>query len=270
MDRLHYTNKTLVGNWYEDRLDHSRAPLPELERTGQYRPTPIKMSRPIPNFYETTSSSAHTSFDTPILPTPLHFLTVKNLSTADRLTKEIEEKEEGEEVKKVKTQNRAHDRGFGSLLPRHDDEFGFRSNTTTTHSVYGGRDQDQTTERIHFHNSRLIQTNTLDGDGKGKILNSTDKIQRGVGSTDVLRATGERLCLDAGHDPKTHTFIQKAYLYDRSHLQYYLRDPSATQVEWKNVDGCSLKGLGEQHARNVPKPKRNDTIRQNTGIWKEW
>lgn len=48
MDRLQYNNKALVGNWYEDRLDASKAPIPELERTGKYRVTPLKMIETTP------------------------------------------------------------------------------------------------------------------------------------------------------------------------------------------------------------------------------
>jgi len=254
----------VLGNWYEDRLDHNRAPLPELERTGKYRPTPIKMDRFIPNFYETTSSSAHPPFTPAVIPTSTHFLTTANLSTAARLTQEKEEKEEGEQGKP--SVNRLPSRGFGSLLPRHGPEFGQRYNTTTTHSMYGGRDQDQTTERIKFDPLATSQTITSDEEN----LTRSGRLRRGVGSSDFLRATGERLRLDPGYDPKMHTFVQKAYLYDRAHLQYYVRDPSVTQVEWKNFEGCSLKGLGEEQARNVPKPKKNDTLRHNPGIWREW
>jgi uncharacterized Ntn-hydrolase superfamily protein len=37
-----------TGNWYDDRLDASSAPIPELERTGKYRVTPLKMIETTP------------------------------------------------------------------------------------------------------------------------------------------------------------------------------------------------------------------------------
>lgn len=117
--------------------------------------------------------------------------------------------------------------------------------------------------------------------GSGSTKTTSNDIHSSVSTVgDVLRdgskgkrtsgATGERLRIDPGHDPKNHTFIQKAYLYDRAHLQYYLREPTTNeQQEPKNLDGL-WKGLGEQRrVGNVAKGKRNDALRDEVGIWNE-
>lgn len=81
-ERLHYTNRTLVGNWYEDRLDSSKAPLPELERTGKYRETPLKMNRPVNDMYTSTNAAEHGKKVQPVEPEPIAFVSRETLQNA--------------------------------------------------------------------------------------------------------------------------------------------------------------------------------------------
>lgn len=256
MDRLQYNNKALVGNWYEDRLDSSTAPIPELERTGKYRNTPIKML-PVqtPDLYVTSNQAFYTP-QVPLVVPPAVQFSKATLATAlhDRRPPEG-----------------SRPYGFGSTLHKHTPGHDARFHQTTTHSTFGGKYADSEEKRAEVTDDPGRLQMQLSRPA-GKVFNthgSASGIRTG-GSTD------ERLQL-GDSDPKAHTFIQRQWIGHDSHQTYVLNAQQyADQKATQNVPGLALKGLGEQdqidrvtqdHGRKFY--KKNDTLKRDTGIWNE-
>lgn len=259
MDRLQYNNRALVGNWYEDRLDSSSAPIPELERTGKYRVTPLKMMEgpQPPELYETTHQRAFVPLAPLVPPAPPQFLSKSTMhlaasALADRLPP---------------PDSRPH--GFGSVRPRHEPDHDRRRMETTSHSTYGGKYAD-TEERKRDPSGDANASAMQHTKAAGKVW--ADHARQGIrtgGSTDERLQLGES-------DPKAHTFVQRTWLGHDSHQDYVLRAGEYAAAQQQNRPGLALAGLGMQdrvdrvntdHA--VKFYKKNDTIRRDVGIWNE-
>lgn len=121
-----------AGNWYEDRLDLSKAPMPELERTGKFRQTPLKMTETTPADYVTSSQYFHCA-QVPLVPPPQPQIVGKNTVHLALHTRQ------------PPAEARPH--GFGAVVPRHEPDHDRRRLDTTTHSVFGGKYADSQERR---------------------------------------------------------------------------------------------------------------------------
>lgn len=246
-DRLQYNNKALVGNWYEDRLDQSHAPIPELERTGKYRITPLKMIETTPDTYLSHTHDIHRSIQqVPEVQEP-KFINKTNL----HLTQQPRPLPETLPAS-----------GFGAALPKHVKGHNHHYLHTTSHSTYGGVYADSPEKRL----DRTLPLDPAVPAGKDLNKSSSGGIRCGG-------ATDERLHL-AGADPKRHTFIQRTWWNADLHSleTQYCRDRKNNTVNGGNIDGLCLKGLGEGKGNPLPhevRRKNNGTIRRDQGIWAE-
>lgn len=254
MAQYSYTNKALLGNWYEDRLDKSHAPIPELERTGKYRVTPLKMIETTPDLYVTTNQAFHCAQPALVAPPRPQFLTKDTLQLA------LQARHLPAEVPRA---------GFGAPLPRHDPSVDQRVLHTSTHSAHGGRDAEDPAKRIGPLNTAQLMM-------EEKVAGAAPR----AGSRGGIRTAGmtdERLQL-GDTDPKSHSLVQRSWLGHTS-LQGHVEQAAlyAARRNQANVPGLALKGLGEQRPHTRPTVlngelryfKKNDTLRRDTGIWDE-
>lgn len=259
MAQYSYTNKALIGNWYEDRLDKSYAPIPELERTGKYRVTPLKMIETTPDLYVTTHQSFHNAATPLVAPPPPTFLNRDTLALA------LHERRLPGDVPRS---------GFACPLPRHDAAHDKRLLCTTTHSEFGGRDADCEEKRKRSAQIRPMEQS--EDAAAGKVL-PTHARASGIRTGGM---TDERLQLGSSTDPKSHSFVQRAWLGHASLQEHVASAPQYAQKrkQESNAPGLALKGLGEQSERKnatvlpngeVRYFKKNDALRRDTGIWSE-
>lgn len=249
MERLQYNNKALVGNWYEDRLDPSRAPIPELERTGKYRVTPLKMIETTPDLYVTTNQRMHAPQVPLVAPPPVRFISKEHMALA---------------LHQHQLPAGTPTSGFGSILPSHDSEHDKRRFETTTHSVFGGKYADKEDKRVRDEDFATT-TQSLQEKAAGRVLSAEGRVGIRTGG-----ATDERLQLGET-DPKSHSLVQRSWLGHDGHVRRALAGPPPPPE--KNLPGLALKGLGESGARVMDPDrkfyKKNDTIRRDLGIWNE-
>lgn len=230
-----YENVTLVGNWYEDRHDTTKHLNPPLNRTGQMSETPIKMTRPVDDPFRSVSHSTYTApqrYVAPPSPTMVTFETLRHTANITQADHEA------------------------AGLPKHGPERDLRILSTTTHSAHGGKHADRPEMRVVPEAQPTVPA--------GKTTQEVMANKSGVRSG---RATGEKLKLETP-DAKEHSFIQRAWQYDREPHKHYLAEQAAPPAE--NVPGTSLKGLGESALLSPSKrsfAKRNDALRDDTGVW---
>jgi len=276
--RLQYSNAALVGNWYEDRLDSSHAPIPELERTGKFRVTPLKMrdGPNDPDDYVSTSHAFHQAQRPVVAPPKPQMICRETLPLATS--------EEGTRL--PPRGSRPH--GFGSVRPRHEPGHDLRRLETTTHSAFGGKYADTPEKRaageLQDTSSSFGASMSLgglhSGQPAGRVLR--DNEPRGIRTATGGAATDERLQVAERDDPKVHTFVQRTWLGHDSHAQYVLgAEQYAAQREDMAARAVTyaVPGLGpaaqagptraELAAQGHKFYKRNDTLRRDQGIWSD-
>jgi len=233
-----FANRTLVGNWYEDRLDTKKAEIdPVLARTGKFSETPIKMNGPVdPDMWKSTAKLEHSRFEK---PPPADDKKMVSLATIHHTIDQT---------------------AAPGVLPRHVPGHDARMFGTTTHTAYGGIHADDADMRV------LPPAPSTDRRA-GKTSFEVAQVAKGVRSG---FAAGERPRV-GDSDPKEHSFVQRAWLYDRSATHHIARtrDPSEG-VPAENIPGLALKGLGTQSIRPRDKehfPLGNDSLKAETGIW---
>ena len=85
-------------------------------------------------------------------------------------------------------------------------------------------------------------------------------------------ATGERLRIAPSADPKEHTFVQRAWLYDRSVNNHFLAARTDKYAGLAAVPGAGLN-IGSGHGFGVPQEGRTSFARRSaawkdpTGVW---
>jgi hypothetical protein len=267
--RLQYSNDALVGNWYEDRLDRSSAPIPELERTGKYRTTPLKMfegPHDEQDYISTSHAFHRADRNLPTPPKP-QMICRSTLALAN-------------EQRLPPKGSRPH--GFGSVRPRHEPDHDRRRMETSTHSAYGGKYADTPEKRrdpVEMGHHALQAASPA---GLVLPLQQEDRRQ-GIRTAMGGASTDERLQVTQDTDPKCHSFVQRTWLGHDSHAQYVLQ---ADQFAKQRADMAArattyaVPGLGpstsagpsraEAAAAGQKFYKRNDTLRRDTGIWSEF
>jgi len=286
-DRVHYKNATLVGNWYEDRLDKSKPPMPELERTGKYRETPLKMVETTPDMYVSTSHAQHRG------GRPLKAAPQPQLLTQSNMFESLEHRTPPKMLPK---------KGFGAVLPTHDPEEQRRRWYTATHSSYGGQYAEEetmripplkTTEEKKKIDVSVTVSHAQAGQTPGGLpaaIGGSDLVDKKKGGgIRTAGATDERLQLHDDVDPKCHTFVQRSWVGTSDHQEYILRadeyERKREEMRAKDAMGAGLvvgspklveittKHAKEKHVTMVNGEvrffKKNDTIKADSGIWNE-
>jgi len=239
--RIHYANTSLIGNWYEDRLDESKIGKdPRTLRQGKVGETPIKMKRPVPDFYVTQCKGTFTKPSRVRPETTVSMVsmnTIRNHLLNDRTVPP---------------------RVYNAPLPRHGPDRDLKEFYTTHNSFYGGK---------HAADPVRRRENRSASGRREKISGMTSEDQAAVGTRGIsgFKATGERLRVGPSWDPKDNTFVQRAWNYNREGSQYYTNDYTRA----KNTPGMHFKGLGEKtpYDPTINYARRSDTIKHSTGIW---
>jgi len=281
MARQHYKNSTLVGNWYEDRLDNTKAYNPELQRTGKYGQTPLEMANPVPDRFLSISASSHClesssgSLSAAILNPPDRYLansnnpysfvnhkTINNISATRVIAEGVPAG------------------GFGAVLPRHPPDHFTRQLKTTTHSAFGGKYGDNSEEKsfnISITSNFAAGQSTLGQDAVHKGVHASGpadpfKVEdASSASKGTARTIGERLEIGQNRDIKQHTFVQRSWIPNRDSLQSLATIPKDDNV--LNIEGLSLSGQGSHYSTLQTKTKftkKNDALKHETGIWNEF
>mmetsp|Transcript_14628 Transcript_14628/g.20767 ORF Transcript_14628/g.20767 Transcript_14628/m.20767 type:complete len:243 (+) Transcript_14628:43-771(+) len=236
--RHHYTNQTLIGNWYEDRLDDSKVGHdPRKLRQGTVGETPIKMQRPVEGFYRTQCMQ---TYQRPKRLRPQSNVSIVNMNT----------------VRNTLLQDRSvPPRVYNAPLPRHGPDRDIQEMYTTYHSTHGGKHAEDPKMR---YECPPVYNDTAGMSSKEISL---------VGSRGLkgASATGERLKHGPEWDPKELTFVQRSWNYNRDNSAYYTND----YIRPEHTRGVHLKGLGEgtEYRTGVKFTLNNDTIKHSTGIW---
>lgn len=144
----------------------SKAPIPELERTGKYRVTPLKMTETTAADYVTTSQHFH-SAQVPLVPPPQPQMIGKNTVHLALHTRQ------------PPADARPH--GFGSVVPRHEPHHDRRRLDTTTHSTFGGKYADS--EERRREGDEFMHEGTQQHTPAGKVSvtdTRTDALHKGT------------------------------------------------------------------------------------------
>lgn len=237
--RIHYANTTLIGNWYEDRLDDSKVGKdPRTLRQGKNGETPIKMKRPVPDFYVTQNTI---SFQRPARSRPNTTVNMVSMNTVRNT---------------LLTDRSVPPRVYNAPLPRHGPDRDFKEFFTTTHSQFGGKYAADPVRRREV-NSAPAQIAGISSECLQSMVGRRGR--KGAG------ATGEKLKVGNIYDPKDNTFVQRSWNYNRDGSRYFV-DKFERPPE---IPGVHLKGLGNSEVYSPNKNFKlcNDTIKHSTGIW---
>lgn len=239
--RTSYMNQTLIGNWYEDRLDDAKVGIdPRRLRTGGAGETPIKMRVPrisTDDFYRSSNMEAYTE---PPRQRPVPSYNLINRST----------------LRHTMTDRSVPDQGWTSTIPKHDDNRNLRLLHTTNHSTYGGPYAEKAEQRA-FHETLTRRRGTPDTvAGTGGIR--PPRGMKGFG------ATGEQLKIEP---QMVNTFVQRSWLYNRE-LNPQFANALAQEPEdfdERQIAGLKLGRSSEIGMRNFG--RNGGTLKADTGIW---
>jgi hypothetical protein len=178
-----YKDHTLIGNWYEERLDEKRA-HPTMVRTSLYNETPVEVQEASDRFISQASRTHSRQAPLPKIPdySFVNMSTIKHVMNA-----------------------RAPERP----IPSHDRTREMREYTTTSHSYHGGRDAADPSRRV-IPERKLSNINGYqETSGKG-----TSYLDKRICSRRMGIATDEHIRVGQS-DPKEHTFVQRSWQYNR-------------------------------------------------------
>jgi hypothetical protein len=228
-----YCNKTLIGNWFDDRLSQAWA-ASNVSNVGQstLKNNPIaSISKVDTDFYTTSSKAAYIVPSAGPKARDYTMMSKGNVYDSSRVPE--------------------------ARLPRHGKDRSLALYESTTHSHYGGKHADSLDKKAFKSKAAPLQR--MDPA-------SLAKRKRGIKTGG---ATGEVLKVDHTTDPKSHTFVQRAWLYDRSSYQI-VNDKAkydAILEEKQKVD--ILQGLGQNKSRPDQPHYRRKTFNtaSSDGIW---
>lgn len=243
--RSHYSNVTLNGNWYEDRLDVSRLGKdPRLLRTNNVSEAPIKMSRPV---------------DRPNVTIAMESYRIPGRQRKDIAVQQINKDTVSYVYNKQPAEN----------LPRHGPDRDLRELKCTSHVSYGGPYASNSGRRPPRSAPQLIASGN-DMLAAGVPTFKHVKPQR-HGPWES-RAIAEKLHVNAMGmpvDPKDDNFCQSSWRYNRHGNAVYGRDWTDTTDPQNNLPGLGFRDLGIDRptVRRANLARPNDALNDRTGIW---
>lgn len=240
--RSQYCNTTMIGNWYEDRLDTSKVDVdPRLLRTNNVTETPIKMARKVENPY---TSLQRDSYQMPRRLRPETEVAICTTSTI--------------------AYTYGKEPAYG--LPLHGPDRTLRELATTNHSEHGGPYASDPSRRPRSSGALTQSGSEMMAAGVISTGRKLPKAHPGPQYT----AVGENLSLDPRADPKANTSVQRSWRYTTEH-QVYRQDFSDKSDYTQNLPGLGFKGVGIEHPRstgiNHALGRPNDALSDKTGIW---
>lgn len=275
-----FVDKTLVGNWYESRLDSDRAACTEerLLRTGTVGKPPIAGGGAItPDMYVSENSRTYTE-------------RAKLRPDADvtMLTKESA-------IKAMLNTSAPVNPGYPTEFPVMEDSLTAREFVSTAHAAHGGKyatnpnfapgsglvkpvietkqsypvpgfqNAQSTYKAVHVGASYDAGYGSLNNEGvpAGKVVDLD--AGRGVMS---FGSTGERPKLSANDDPKEHTLMQRSWVYSRGINNFNGKKPVVESMYANPPHGIPGIGLTKP-AQKQAFTRKNDTIPDGVQIWND-
>jgi len=171
---------------------------------------------------------------------------------------------------------------YSNPAPTHDQNRDHRELYTTMHSSYGGAyaSDQQKREKLPPPGQRTRKGGLGESEGTGSKMSEapagakTHQLGKEGGGVKIFGATGEVMKVGPQFDPKEHTFIQRSWDYNQDSKKHTQSAKALSNGGGPNIEGRQLRGLGVSNDA-VPQlrgrqtfARKNDTIKQDLGIWR--
>jgi len=259
-----FKNKTLVENWYEDRLDTAKVGVDErLLRTGRIGETPIKME----NVFDSKDMYTSVNAQTYVPKDPL------------RPNTDVESINKDNVMLMKENHSIPTSKGYPAELATLESAYTERQFVTTQHAAFGGKYSDNplpstsgltrpTVDPTPFvprpdpNANKLAEAGVRAG---GRPVN----LDGGVKS---FGSTGERIRVSEDDDPKENTLIQRSWVYNRDGAKFYTTDrPPAYDKKINDKPPAGfLPTFGQMRDITQVNTRANDTIKKDAGVWNEY